>query len=108
MAYLIFFTLVCSWIGLVYPALKFHHERALVPEFAQWISKNTEENSVIIVTDEAGFIPYYGKRDILTRPCGDESNGFRVSPEELQAFKERVDDLLQRGLLADARRAESE
>ena len=74
----------------IYPMLVIRHENAYLPQYARWISRNTEAGARIISSDESSFIKRYGGRSPLARPLGAR----RISPGELDQFKREVDALL--------------
>jgi len=77
----------------VYPIFKLRHEKALLPDYARWISSVTESNATIISTDDRIFIEHYGKRKTAHNPCG----LYYVNKGSLPGFKEWLDEKLKKG-----------
>jgi hypothetical protein len=73
-----------------YPKMKYLHTHALIPDFAHFISQNTESNAIIIPSDEGQFIEYFSHRKILYRP----TSFFTLSKPQLEEFKSQLDNLL--------------
>ena len=86
-AFVLMTGLACS---RVYPALKFRHEQALLPDFVRWVAAGIEPDARIIVTDEGLFYKYYTTGQVLYRPA----DVIRSTSEELDAFRQTVDALL--------------
>jgi len=88
-----FFLTIYLMTNSIHPLLAFRHHYALLPQFAQWIEKNTEKNAQIIVGDEGLFIEYYAHRGILGRPRMTPSVPF-LNESSLNGFKNTLDSLL--------------
>ncbi len=73
-----------------YSIFKFRHDHALLPEFAQWVAKNTEPHAKIITADERIFIEYYGHRSTVGRPTW----LFITPPQEIEKFKGNIDEII--------------
>jgi hypothetical protein len=73
-----------------YPALKFRHEHALLPDFVRWVAASVEPGARVIAADEALFYKYYTPCRVLYRPA----DVLRAAPEDLARFKDTVDALL--------------
>ena len=91
---LIFCLILAALLRNILPILNFRHHHAPLMEFAQELSVQTEENAVIIAADEHLFISHYSGRKALVKPC----TMVRHDPDELMAFKARIDQLLAQGV----------
>jgi len=76
-----------------YPVFKTRNQHAYLPEYAEWIGRQTEKHAVIIPADEGTFVEYYGKRKCLRRP-----RGFYIKISEAKAFKNKLDNLLDKDI----------
>ena len=74
----------------VYPLLRFRHQHAVLPDFCRWVGRMTEQDAVIITSDERYMMTYYSDRAALTRP----QSVFYAQGEQLNRFRTQVDDLL--------------
>ena len=85
LALLILF-LVCVF-NIVGPmkTLIFRHRHALQVDFANWVKEKTPDDAAILAMDEAIFIRYYAKREILSRPI-------TCKTKEMKDFFEQVVD----------------
>jgi hypothetical protein len=90
MILVLLFLLTCHLTFMV-PILLLRHQRALIPEFAQWIQHQTPPNAVIIAGDEHIFIQYYGERETLRRP---RQVHRPYTPEEMERFRRQINTLL--------------
>ncbi len=74
----------------IYPIAYCRHKNAIMPDFARWVEKHTPSNAIIISTDDALFMEYYGHRKILYRPA----SAYGTTKEQILQFKETLDQLL--------------
>lgn len=91
---LIFFATVYLTLNSIYPIVKLRHDRALLPEFAVWVSQVTEPEAVIITKDERHFIEYYGHRQTFSRPAQKNT----VSSKQIRQFKSDLDKMLSQNI----------
>jgi hypothetical protein len=66
----------------MFPLLVFRHDYNGQKHFALFVARHTEPRALIIVMDEAPFIQYYGHRDTLTPPLGNQ--------EEIDVFIKKI------------------
>jgi len=90
----LFFFLALSSFHFIYPTLKTRHDRAVLPEFARWISQKTEKNALIICADESSMIKYYANRQTMGRPL----DFFNYSKKELHLFKGTIESALNQNI----------
>ncbi len=87
-------TLIVITFIPIYPILSYRHKKALLPDYARWISQKTEPNAYIIIGDDRLFMQYYGHRKILGRPLKIHN----LSDNELQKFQIKLDNLLNKDI----------
>ena len=92
--YLLYIFLIINMFSVIGEKLFFRHQYALYPEFARWISTQTEPNAVIIVADERFFISHYGQRETLSRPVQIKNI---IEKKAMSLFKNQLDNLLENG-----------
>jgi len=80
-------------LSLIYPPLSFRHKNDLLPQYAKWVKKVTENNAVIILGGDHGlFMTYYGNLNVIGKPSG----RFHFKKDELLEYKEKIDSLINR------------
>lgn len=85
--------LIVHSVTLMYPILKYRHERSEIIRSSQWMNRITPADSVIFAGDEAPFIAYYGKRQVLTPPvCWGG-----CTQKQFLDFKSKIRDLTSQG-----------
>ncbi|MGE0267486.1 MAG: glycosyltransferase family 39 protein [Candidatus Omnitrophota bacterium] len=74
----------------IYPVLKYRHEHALLPEYVQWVKKNTPVNTQMILMDDYLFFKHYGRFEVLPRPvpAGEKTK------KQMEEFKTKIDRML--------------
>ena len=90
----VFFSMLFLTVSQVYPALKFRHDHALLPDFVRWVAASVEPDAQVIVADEALFYRYYTNCRVFYRPA----HPIRTTQEELDQFKQTVDALLDQNI----------
>ena len=75
----------------ILPILWFRHQRALLPEYVQWLDRMVEKNAVFITSDEGLFINYYADHAILYKPVELYTP---VAEGQFNDFKKQLDALL--------------
>lgn len=92
-ARVIFISLIIMQLTAVLPGLIYRHGHATIVDYARSIQQATEPDAMIMAGDEAAFISYYTKREILTGPhCL-----FGCAKESLEAFRIVLDRTLRSG-----------
>jgi len=94
-AYGVLILLSCTMYNSIYRTLKFRHDHALLPEFAQWVGKNTEPHAKVIAADEGLFIQHYGSRSLIYRPA---SGVLGYAEDQLNQFAADIDAMLENNM----------
>ncbi len=76
----------------IIPILHHRHTYAHTVEYARWIQSLTPDNATIIVSDEIGFLKYYGDRSMIRRsPSVDYSVAANAAPLKQQIDRQLKD-----------------
>jgi 4-amino-4-deoxy-L-arabinose transferase-like glycosyltransferase len=60
--------LLGSMFSIAYPVINYRHDHSGTKDFAIFVQKNTEPNSIIMANDLGFFIKWYGNRTIIIHP----------------------------------------
>lgn len=72
----------------IQPILIFRHNFVGGKELALFVKENTEKDALIIAMDDAPFLEYYGKRETLSHPVGNDRKKLK---KMLQVIKEEIE-----------------
>ncbi|GBE37876.1 hypothetical protein BMS3Bbin08_00473 [bacterium BMS3Bbin08] len=91
--YIVIVYFVGSMFVFMYPMLKFRHHYNGAKQFALYVKEKTEEDAVIITSDDRPFIRYYSDRKTINYPINPAAY-----TKEVNDFVNKIDKLLMEGV----------